>query len=86
MTLGVEQAALNILADEAARRGALRLEAYYQPTPRNALVRDHFASLGFESGGTDAEGRSLWSLDLSSRVTQKTAIAVIRNELAKENA
>lgn len=43
----VEVAALEVLANEAARRGIAALIGEYRPTPRNALVADHYAKLGF---------------------------------------
>ena len=50
----VEQAVLAIVAQAARRAGAVRLLGTYLPSPKNALVRDHFATLGFAPLGSDA--------------------------------
>ncbi|HOD83370.1 MAG: hypothetical protein BWX88_02919 [Planctomycetes bacterium ADurb.Bin126] len=62
---GVEHLALNHLARQAARRGLDRLRGEYIPTPKNILVKDHYASLGFAPAGTDTDGRTWWELDLA---------------------
>jgi FkbH-like protein len=43
----VERAALEVLAAQAQRRGATCLIGEYRATPRNGLVADHYAKLGF---------------------------------------
>jgi FkbH-like protein len=43
----VEAAALEVIAGEATNRGARSLIGEYRPTPRNGLVSDHYAKLGF---------------------------------------
>jgi FkbH-like protein len=56
----VEKATLNVLCNEASRRGAGRLIGEYRATKRNGLVRDHYESLGFTSqqGALDDSIRS----------------------------
>jgi FkbH-like protein len=44
---GVEAASLGVLADAAAALGKTVLIGEYRPTPKNALVRNHYAELGF---------------------------------------
>lgn len=52
----VEAAAVEALAAAAARRGIRWLIGEYRPTPRNALVADHYGKLGFEPQHPPAEG------------------------------
>jgi len=59
---GVEQLLLNHLVAVARTRGLGRLLGEYIPTPKNALVRDLFATLGFAQVGEDAGGRTRWEL------------------------
>jgi FkbH-like protein len=60
---GVEQFALGELAARARARGCSRLLGTYIPTPKNGLVKDHYAGLGFRRTGTDGDA-SLWELAL----------------------
>lgn len=55
---GVENFLLNRIATDAVRAGFPKLRGEYLPTAKNALVKDHYASLGFvETGGS-------WILEL----------------------
>jgi FkbH-like protein len=66
---GVEAASLGVLAAAAARRGVTALIGEYRPTPRNALVRAHYADLGFTPvpapAGAGAEA-SFWHYDIAT--------------------
>ena len=59
----VEQAVLNIIVAESARRNAKSVIGEYAPTARNQMVSEHYAKLGFEplSQETDT-GASRWEL------------------------
>jgi FkbH-like protein len=73
----IEQATLNILAEEARRRGYKALMGEFRPTAKNGLVRDHYAALGFEALGSDAAGNSLWHLPLDEFVPFDTFVGVM---------
>ena len=72
---GVEAATLNLVAAESRRLGARRLFGEFRPTAKNAMVRDHYQSLGFTPAehapaeNTTAEaaqpGATSWTLDLA---------------------
>jgi len=64
----VEPAALEVLATEAQRRGAKGLIGEYRPTPRNGLVADHYAKLGFIpcDAPDDAAESSYWKYDIEN--------------------
>jgi len=72
----VEQATLNFLVEEARRRGYKALVGEFRPTAKNALVRDHYATLGFLADGTDGNGSNLWSLILDEFAPFKTFIGI----------
>ena len=74
---GVEKAVLNELARAAAERGASRLLGEYAPSPRNGMVRDHYAGLGF-APVAGPEGSDWWSLDLAGFAPATVAMAVVR--------
>jgi FkbH-like protein len=65
----VEAAALEAVAQEAAKRGAQALIGEYRPTPRNDLVSRHYEKLGFapaEAPEPHAEGASFWRFDITA--------------------
>lgn len=62
----VQQAALDHLARAAIADGARVLVGRYVPSPKNAMVREHYAGLGFTKVSEDASGETVWELDLSN--------------------
>ncbi|MDF0490911.1 HAD-IIIC family phosphatase [Sphingomonas sp. H39-1-10] len=64
----VEEAVLAHVATAARAAGAARLAGEYIPTAKNAMVRDHFAKLGFAKTAERADGRTEWTLDLATYV------------------
>jgi FkbH-like protein len=59
---GVEQYLLNHAAGIARAKGLRALKGEYIPTAKNALVRDHYANLGFTKVGDDGQGHTTWEL------------------------
>jgi len=72
----VEPTTLNLVAAEAMRLGAKRLVGVYVPTKKNAMVRDHYARLGFEVVERDADGGSRAVLELAGFRPAETFIWV----------
>jgi hypothetical protein len=74
---------LDELCDLATKRDLRKIRGTYIPTPKNGLVADHYAGLGFAPApmiGTLApDGRTLWELTLSGRTPLPTFIEVRRN-------
>jgi len=62
----VQEASLAHLALAARADGAKRLVGRYIPSPKNAMVRDHYAKLGFLQTGVGANGETVWELDLDA--------------------
>ena len=73
----VEEATLDLIAEQARRLGARRLIGRYVPTSRNNLVRDHYTRLGFTTRENDALGGSVSELDLD-RFASADGFIVIR--------
>lgn len=81
---GVEQAVLNALAELARREGALALIGIYLPTAKNAMVENHYASLGFAPLGEIAGGPATddgrratrWRLELAGYVASPVQMSV----------
>ncbi|HEY1931738.1 MAG TPA: HAD-IIIC family phosphatase [Acetobacteraceae bacterium] len=70
----VEPTTLNLVAQEAAKLGARRLVGTYIPTKKNAMVKDHYAKLGFAA--MSETGGNTNVLDLATFVPAKTFIHV----------
>ncbi len=65
----VEAAALEVVADEAKRRHVRSLIGEYRPTPRNGLVSDHYAKLGFVPAAIDSKTAgeaTFWRFDVGT--------------------
>jgi FkbH-like protein len=58
----VEQMTLRELVRHARDRGVTRLIGAYLPTPKNAMVADLYAKLGFALVARDESGASRWEL------------------------
>jgi FkbH-like protein len=72
----VERAVLQEILGRARSQGIARLVGRYVPTDRNAMVKDHYAGLGFAPAGQDADGSSLWALDVVSAPLETLPIVV----------
>jgi FkbH-like protein len=70
----VEEATLNLIAQEAKRLGAARLIGEYRPTAKNEMVRSHYEKLGFAPLATDEPASMCWILDLVRFVPKPTFI------------
>lgn len=72
----VEPTTLNLIADQARALGAKRLLGDYIPSAKNAMVRDHYARLGFTTSETTRGGRIRAILELGSFVPSPTFITL----------
>ena len=61
----VQEACLAHLAQAARDDGAGRLVGRYVPSPKNAMVRDHYEKLGFTRVAEHQDGSAEWELQLS---------------------
>jgi len=59
----VEQMVLREIAQHARSRGIRTLIGAYVPTERNAMVREHYARLGFRPAGELPSGGTRWEFD-----------------------
>jgi FkbH-like protein len=62
---GVERFLLERICREALARGLRTVRGEYLPTSKNALVRRHYADLGFTQIAGSEEGPTRWELALS---------------------
>jgi len=61
----VEEATLAEILRNARDRGIAKLIGRYRPTPRNAMVADHYEKLGFTRIATLEDGGGAWELDVA---------------------
>jgi len=73
----LEQEAMNVAIEAARQRGVREIQATYIPTPRNGVIRDLFASLGFRAldGQAGESGTTRWVLPVAKYQTITTFIA-----------
>lgn len=77
----VEEMVLREILAHARSRGIERLVGTYLPTNRNALVRDHYAKLGFTLIDRDHAGGTTWALDTAHEI-EAAPMAVERTGFA----
>ena len=65
---GVEQMVLREILHHARANGIRRLTGTYLPTERNAMVREHYAKLGFRPVSGESPGPTTWELDAAAEV------------------
>lgn len=62
----VEEAVLNHLVEAAARENVRQIAGRYIPSPKNAMVVDHYRNLGFECSASTPDGKTVWRLDVTT--------------------
>ena len=77
---GVEEATLNLVAERARDLGCIELLAEYRPTPKNAMVADHYRKLGFTLTETRSDGATRWALPLESFTERPVHMRVLKGE------
>jgi FkbH-like protein len=79
----VEDAMMNVLAEQARSIGARRIFGHYIPTAKNSMVREHNRRLGFELVATAADGATLWLLELEAFRVRATQILIFEAPVLK---
>lgn len=75
----MELAMLDEVVKAAQAEGLTEIYGYYYPTKKNAMVRELFGTFGFAKQSEDADGNSIWKLDLSG-YTPKNEVIQIKEE------
>ena len=63
---GMEDAVMDTLVEDARKRGVTTVYGYYYPTAKNGMVREFYASFGFEKVSEEENGSTVWKLDAAS--------------------
>lgn len=61
----MEYAMMDELVNRAKEKGLKKIKGYYYPTAKNNMVRDFYGQMGFEKISEDAEGNTVWELDVT---------------------
>ena len=67
----MEFAMLDHLVRASQQGGVREVRGYFYRTPKNNLVTDHYARLGFEVTSRKGDDESVWSLDLTRGYTPR---------------
>ena len=73
----VEDAVLEELLAEGRKRGVSRIRGTYRPTPRNAMVQQHFPELGFSLIDEEPDGTTRWSLALDDGARRSSFVGEV---------
>ena len=63
---GVEIMTLREILEHATERGIAKLIGTYRPTDRNKLVEQHYSKLGFTQVESQADGTTVWEMDVAT--------------------
>lgn len=72
----LQEAALAHLVGAARADGAERLVGRYLPSPKNAMVREHYRKLGFALTEEADNGATSWTLDLTDYAPPELPMAI----------
>lgn len=70
----VESAVLEVLCEQAKRRGVSQLIGTYIPSQHNSLAEDHYARLGFMPVDVRDDGSTVWQLQIDQRMRKASPI------------
>jgi FkbH-like protein len=73
---GVEDTMMNVLVEQAQSRNVSRIVGYYYPTAKNGMVKEFYGQMGFEKVSEDADGNTMWELDVRKYVRREVHIEV----------
>ena len=70
----MEFAMMDVLVEQAVRRGVAVIKGYYYPTAKNGMVKDFYNTMGFAKESEDGEGNSVWTFDAGIAYTNKNKV------------
>ncbi|MBR1496691.1 MAG: HAD family hydrolase [Oscillospiraceae bacterium] len=73
----MEYAMMDELVRRARALGLESLRGYYYPTAKNGMVRDFYAAQGFQKLSEDADGNTVWELDIRRDLPKKNTVIKI---------
>ncbi|MCR4704666.1 MAG: HAD-IIIC family phosphatase [Lachnospiraceae bacterium] len=73
----MEFAMMDTLVKRCLAKGVNKIRGFYYPTAKNAMVRDFYGLQGFTKISEDADGNTVWELDLKEDYTQKNTVITV---------
>ncbi len=67
----MEYAMMDVLVKKARENGIRVIMGYYYPTPKNGMVKDFYAGMGFEPVSEDEEHNTVWRFEVSDGYINK---------------
>ena len=74
----VEEATMNLIAEQALAKGFPGLKGVYIPSAKNQMVAEHYPRLGFAEDRADVADTTSWQLDLNGYTPFETAIRIVQ--------
>jgi len=81
----MELAMLDALVEQAQAKGVERIIGYYARTPKNAMVEDHYPTLGFSPEGACDGSSSTWALPVRNYSPRNTHIETASTLVQTQN-
>ena len=73
----MEFAMMDELVEKAKNSGIRKLVGYYYPTAKNAMVKDFYATQGFEKVSEDEEGNTVWEFIVDENYEKKQHVIAV---------
>ncbi|MFI3169040.1 MAG: HAD-IIIC family phosphatase [Faecalibacterium sp.] len=70
----LEKAMFDCIAAKAMQQGAKKIRGHYYPTAKNLLVKDFYATIGFELVDTDEAGNKTYLYDVTGGYTPQCTV------------
>jgi predicted enzyme involved in methoxymalonyl-ACP biosynthesis len=80
----VEHMVLLEILEHARSAGIQKLTGTYLPTDRNALVVDHYASLGFTRTDEDKSGLTRWEILVDGPAPDRAPMKIVKRGFAPD--
>ena len=76
----MEFAMMDELVKQSQNRGIKKINGFYYPTAKNAMVKDFYKLQGFTKVSEDESGNTKWTLDISTGYTNKNNVITVNKE------
>lgn len=75
----MEKAMLDKIVLEGKKQGIQTIIGYYFPTSKNRMVRNLYFDLGFKKCSEDADGNTIWKLDISGNYRNQNQVIKVED-------
>ncbi|MDD6812020.1 MAG: HAD-IIIC family phosphatase [Lachnospiraceae bacterium] len=75
----MEFAMMDSIVEACQACGITRIMGYYYPTAKNAMVKEFYALQGFTKISEDAEGNTIWQLDIPAEYEKKNTVIAVKS-------